>query len=571
MYVHNVFLLLLLVFVFSSTTTAATATADFIIVAHLKHRNLAQLEEIFWRVSTPGNSEYLQHRSVSDLASIIGSSPIDISTVSAWLIAFGGSSVVVSPLGDVISAYFSEDTHTFTLGSYGVPIRDDFFPGAVSFVIRRDHHTAAVTIDNKPRPTISSISNPTVEEIKNAYGIPVDLQASNDLTTNMVWGPGTFGYSPSKLLLFKEQQAPLLNMNKVIFATPNHGVPGGDNFGEGQLDVQMISSFGLNVTTLVSNTNTSASTEETNGFGAALLDFVADLSANASVPHILSMSLGSLSAASCDLLCDEISKMGFTVQECNAYMATQRQVCMFLSTDQTERINTYFMALGLRGVTVMGSSGDGGSHFSFTTFKGGSIADALNQVSCKFQIPVFPTASPYILSVGAEMWIGSSSNPVTWNVQNMYGSGGGFSIEFPAPVHQQAAVNAYLKNNGMPPSSSFNASNRAYPDLAAVGVDGTSQSCPLLAGIFSLIIDQRLSKGLPPLGFIAPRIYQIAATYPGEAFEDIVVGNSCTSCDNGFPATAGWDANTGFGRPKWAGLVKYFASDSDAIYSSPLP
>ena len=51
----------------------------------------------------------------------------------------------------------------------------------------------------------------------------------------------------------------------------NHGC---DNFGDGTLDTHMISSFGLNVNTLVSNTNTSASTEEGNGFGQAMLDFI---------------------------------------------------------------------------------------------------------------------------------------------------------------------------------------------------------------------------------------------------------------------------------------------------------
>jgi tripeptidyl-peptidase-1 len=71
----------------------------------------------------------------------------------------------------------------------------------------------------------------------------------------------------------------------------------------------------------------------------------------------------------------------------------------------------------------------------------------------------------------------------------------------------------------------------------------------------------RLNKGLPPLGFVAPRIYQTALQHSGEAFEDILQGNSGTSCNNGFPATEGWDANTGFGRPIWGGLVKYLASD----------
>jgi len=149
-------------------------------------------------------------------------------------------------------------------------------------------------------------------------------------------------------------------MDKVIFDTENEGQSGGDNFGEGQLDVNMITSFGLNVTTLVSNTNTTASTEETTGFGAALLDFLTDLANRETVPHVLSMSLGSLSAASCDLLCSEAVKMGHTAEECSDYMATQRQVCMFLSQDQTDRINTALQVLGARGVTVMGSSGDGG-------------------------------------------------------------------------------------------------------------------------------------------------------------------------------------------------------------------
>jgi hypothetical protein len=54
----------------------------------------------------------------------------------------------------------------------------------------------------------------------------------------------------------------------------------------------------------------------------------------------------------------------------------------------------------------------------------------------------------------------------------------------------------------------------------------------------------------------------VAEQFPGEAFEDITSGNSKTSCDNGFPATTGWDANTGFGRPVWAGMVKHFASDT---------
>jgi hypothetical protein len=51
----------------------------------------------------------------------------------------------------------------------------------------------------------------------------------------------------------------------------------------------------------------------------------------------------------------------------------------------------------------------------------------------------------------------------------------------------------------------------------------------------------------------------------GVALENIAVGDSKTSCDNGFPASAsGWDPVTGWGRPQWAGLLKLLGSD-DAL------
>merc|ERR1712226_1569628 len=114
------------------------------------------------------------------------------------------------------------------------------------------------------------------------------------------------------------------------------------------------------------------------------------------------------------------------------------------------------------------------------------------------------------------------------------------------PHYQRAAVEAYLKNTeGLPPPQSFNASNRAYPDVSAISVHGTSQSSPLVAGIFSMIVDQRLNAGLPPLGFLGPRLYQVMANYPGEALESINSGNTKLTCETGFPATQGWDPVTG--------------------------
>jgi len=322
----------------------------------------------------------------------------------------------------------------------------------------------------------------------------------------------------------------------------------------------MIASFGLNVQTIVSNTNTSASTEEGDGFGAALLDFVLELPTRQTLPQVLSISLGSLSAASCSLLCDEVVKQGFTHERCHAFMQEQRQVCMYLSDAQVEAISAGFQMLGLRGVTVFGSSGDGGSHWSFEPFPSGSaIGRALNEVGCRFQFPVFPTGSPYVTSVGGTVWAdGDPSRPVAWS-----GSGGGFAWQFRRAPHQEAAVAAYLQGTAnLPPASSFNSSNRAYPDISAISVEGTSESSPSVAGIFSLVTDARLQAGLPPLGFLGPRLYKVMAADPGSAFQSVTQGNTKTSCASGFPAAQGWDPVTGWGRPQWEGLTKYFASDA---------
>jgi len=324
----------------------------------------------------------------------------------------------------------------------------------------------------------------------------------------------------------------------------------------------MIASFGLNVKTVVSNTNTSASTEEGDGFGQALLDFATELSQRETVPHVLSMSLGSLAPSSCDLLCSEAVKMGHTAEECKAYMQKQRQVCMYLSTDQFARISTAMQVLGTRGVSIFGSSGDGGSHFSFGAFSSWTqLGKDLNTISCAHAIPVSPTESPYVVSVGGTQWSGSSKNPVTWSGYGG-GSGGGVSWQFDRPAFQEETAAKYLNRSDMPSASSYNPHGRVYPDMSAVGVSGTSQSCPITAGIFSMIIDERLNAGLPPLGFLGTRIWQVAEQFPGEAFFDVTEGNSKTSCEEGFPATVGWDANTGWGVPIWDGFVKHFASDS---------
>jgi tripeptidyl-peptidase-1 len=557
-------------------TVLAVESQEYELVAHLQHRNLDRLQQLFWEIADPSHPRYLRHLTLDETAALIGASDQSIEEATAWLMSLGAqtSSIRVSNLRDSVSVTFSADNRTMVASSQEAK---SFLtavsrgkPACVLFVVRRDSRqepTLKWRDDRAKQAPASSVgASYTVPNIKASYGIPTDYQAKNATTLQMVWGPGTFGYSTQQLKRFKYAQCPLLHTEKVLFDTDNHGEEGGDNYMEGNLDTQMISAFGLNITTLVSNTNTSASTEEGDGFGQAMLDFATTLQQRSVLPHVLSLSLGSLDAASCDLLCSKAEDRGVSQAECRSYLQEQRQVCMFLSQAQEDRINTAWQILGVRGVSIFGSSGDGGSHFSFQPFRGGSIADTLNSISCEYQMPVFPSSSPYITSVGGTQWKRRDpSKPTTWT-----GSGGGFSRQFDMPAFQAKAVAQYLNStDNLPPQSSFIQTNRAYPDISAIGVMGTSMSCPILAGIFSMIMDHRLSNGLPPLGYVAPRIWEVAQSFPGEALRDVPEGNSKTDCDSGFPSRAKfWDPNTGWGEPIWAGMLKHFGEDTLLVPSA---
>jgi kumamolisin len=60
-----------------------------------------------------------------------------------------------------------------------------------------------------------------------------------------------------------------------------------------------------------------------------------------------------------------------------------------------------------------------------------------------------------------------------------------------------------------------------------------------------------------PLGFLAPRLYQISEnpSLYTEAFHDITVGNNAFDGVPGYSAATGWDAASGLGTPDALGLA----------------
>ncbi|KAL9102071.1 MAG: hypothetical protein Q9163_002752 [Psora crenata] len=218
------------------------------------------------------------------------------------------------------------------------------------------------------------------------------------------------------------------------------------------------------------------------------------------------------------------------------------------------RVCQTFAQLGARGVSFLCASGDGGVNGGgengqcFTN-------DGKNTPSF---LPSFPDGCPYVTSVGAT----KNFNPevAAFSATNNFASGGGFSNYFTRPHYQNNdnVITDYIKGLNGKFDGLYNKSGRAYPDIAAQGqhyvtiwngsvhlLDGTSASTPTAAAILTLVNDALIAAGKPVLGFLNPWLYSKGY----EAFTDILSGSARGCNSNGFPATKGWDAVTGFGTP----------------------
>ncbi|KAF3764454.1 hypothetical protein M406DRAFT_91507 [Cryphonectria parasitica EP155] len=226
--------------------------------------------------------------------------------------------------------------------------------------------------------------------------------------------------------------------------------------------------------------------------------------------------------------------------------------------------------LGLRGITVLESSGDLG-------VGAGCLAPDYKTVEFN---AIFPATCPYLTSVGGTVNV---TPEVAWD-----GSSGGFSKYFARPSYQDAAVSEYLDNEVSASTIAYygpytNFSGRGFPDVSAHSVTpdyeviydgtpspsgGTSAAAPVWAAIVGLLNDARLRAGKSTLGWLNPLIY----AHGPEVLTDITGGYSvgCNGLNtqsgsaepNGsgivlgarWNATEGWDPVTGYGTPNFQKL-----------------
>ncbi|KAF2192127.1 subtilisin-like protein [Zopfia rhizophila CBS 207.26] len=235
-----------------------------------------------------------------------------------------------------------------------------------------------------------------------------------------------------------------------------------------------------------------------------------------------------------------------------------------------ERVCRQFAQVGARGTSLLFSSGDrglGGTNKCYSN-------DGKNTYGF---LADFPVSCPFVTGVGATMnfepeeAVYRPARNTSTGFRDLYASGSGFSAYFERPKYQDKVVTQYIKNlNGLY-DGSYSKGGRAYPDISAQGlqfayfwngtegtISGTSASCPLAAGIISLVNDALIASGKRQLGFLNPWLY--SKGYKG--FTDITVGYSYGCNVQGFPVTEGWDPITGYGTPNFAEIVK----QTDAKY-----
>lgn len=388
------------------------------------------------------------------------------------------------------------------------------------------------------------------------------LNFANLNLTQMVYAGLNESYQPHVLDTFLASTGAISPINIEYLGRPGFNSSRGcENFDscqsyEASLDIQYLTSIAQGIKTYFY-------ADDFADDGPFLLTFTNYLlqMSDEALPNVVSISYGA-------------SEIGQEIAASGAVVPDQA------STGSVE-VEKNFKELGLRGTTIVVSSGDNGAPGSY-------VDDKELGLGCKVGYePVWPASSPWVTSVGAVMGPEENVNPEVCNAHKggVVTSGGGFSNLFARPEYQRTSVRAYLQSFSVPPApydaafyarygygkSAFQ-TGRGYPDVANLGhnyiimvllggnitqvpVSGTSASAPVTAAMLSLSNAVRAQRGQAPFGFANPALYGNTL----DTFIDITVGNNdCTEktcCSFGYGAVGGWDAVTGHGIPLMAKLA----------------
>jgi subtilase family serine protease len=249
---------------------------------------------------------------------------------------------------------------------------------------------------------------------------------------------------------------------------------------------------------------------------------------------------------------------------------------------EVDRLNSALQAAAARHVTVIAASGDIGTVGEPCAVIRGLTGGAFPPVK---EVNL-PAAAPLVLATGgtslnASHATGDYLSETAWGLPfgspgtQFQASGGGFSRRSARPSYQNG-VPGIAGTRGVPDVSGDASPHTGMALVISDGArhytirnsGGTSASAPLWAGLIALA-DQYAGH---PLGFVNPALYRIGRSSAyHRAFHDVVTGDNTPSFPghrfNGYAATRGWDAATGWGSPNARTLIPLLARDASAATS----
>ncbi|ESZ90445.1 hypothetical protein SBOR_9165 [Sclerotinia borealis F-4128] len=524
---------------------------------HLVAQNMPKFHKMAMDIATPGHALYGRHMDQTVINSMIAPKSQSRDLVLQWLATAGltnqtsvsarGDSVIVeasiSQVEELLQAEYSAYVHTglhegaIRTLKYSLPdsLKDhvDIVQPTTFFGLRAMRSTikqheefdeSMLNVDGTEAVTGCSGSTITPTCLANLYSF---TSAPATLTSGLMGIAGFLKQWPSKsdLTTFMNSYAYFANkaysytctlINGGTCPSSGSGYPG----IEANLDVQYARAITSEIPNIYYSTGGSppivGSGSNTNEPYLELLD---SLLAATTLPNTLSISYG-----------DDESTVPLSYAD---------EVC------------NLFSQLGARGVSILVASGDSGVGTTCTI-----------DGSTKGFTTSFPASCPWVTVVGGTT---GNSPEAAWT-----DGGGGFSSVFGQPSYQTSAVSTWLTTDRTHNSvvNYFNASGRAYPDVAAQAtnfiivasgfaelVDGTSCATPTFSSVIQLVNSNRVAAGKAGLGFLNPWLYTTAKSALTDITSGKITGCSGVISGAGFSAVSGWDPATGLGTPNYTKLL----------------
>lgn len=188
------------------------------------------------------------------------------------------------------------------------------------------------------------------------------------------------------------------------------------------------------------------------------------------------------------------------------------------------------------GVPVVAASGDDGA-----------ASEKAHGGVFPFRAVGWPASDSLVTAVGGtELHFDGGHQTAPASLVNF--SGAGFSKAYSRPAWQDGV------------SSITKSPMRALPDITMEGVEGTSQSAPLFAGILALATQQNSG----PLGFVNPALYAMGPAGTKVGIVDVTKGDNSYAGVKGFKAGKGFDVASGWGTINATRFVPALVKQLDA-------